>query len=97
MLAQMLQHIEPQKNIEQLKIRLRAELDECTEANSTGRNHLMNFMVGEGIWHISELDYPIRERFKGSNDIWPEHIKMRQSEFISEHMTASYNMRSERM
>lgn len=64
MLAQMLKRIEPQENIEQLKAQLRAELDECTEANSTGRNHLLEFMADEGIWHISELDYPMRERFE---------------------------------
>lgn len=64
MLAQMLKRIEPQENIEQLKAQLRAELDECTEANSTGRNHLLEFMADEGIWHISELDYPTRERFE---------------------------------
>lgn len=64
MLAQMLKRIEPQENIEQLKAQLRAELDECTEANSTGRNHLLEFMADEGIWHINELDYPTRERFE---------------------------------
>lgn len=62
--AQALRLIEPQENIEQLKAQLKAELDECTNADSTGRNHLIEFMAAEGIWHISELDYPTRERFE---------------------------------
>ena len=45
MLAQMLRIIEPQENIEQLNAQLRAELDECTEARSSGRNHLMRFLL----------------------------------------------------
>lgn len=78
MLAQMLRIIEPQENIEQLKAQLRAELDECTEAKSTGRNHLMEFMVKQGIWHIAELDYHVRERFEQHLSRRFQHSAMRQ-------------------
>lgn len=62
--AQVLRLIEPQENIEQLKAQLRAELDECTEVNSTHRNNIFSFMVDNNIWHIEELDYFTRQKYE---------------------------------
>lgn len=62
--AQILSQPQSQENIEQLKAQLKAELDECVRANSTGRNHVMDFMLRNGIWHISNLDYPLRVQFQ---------------------------------
>lgn len=62
--AQILSQPQPQENIEQLKAQLKAELDKCVRANSTGRNHVMDFMLQNGIWHISNLDYPLRVQFQ---------------------------------
>lgn len=64
MTALKLQLIEPQQNTETLREQLEAELNECTEANATGKNHVRNFMVANGIWHISELNYPLRKQFE---------------------------------
>lgn len=64
MTALKLQLIEPQQNTEALREQLEAELNECTEADSTGKNHVRNFMVANGIWHISELNYPLRKQFE---------------------------------
>lgn len=62
--AQMLQLLEPQQNIEALREQLEAELKECTEALPTGKNHVREFMIANGIWHIKELDYSLRKRFE---------------------------------
>lgn len=64
MSAQILKAIELQENTEQLKAQLRAELAECVKANATGKNHVLEFMLRHEIWHIAELDYPLREQFK---------------------------------
>ena len=64
MTALKLQLIEPQQNTETLREQLEAELNECTEANATGKNHVRNFMVANGIWHISELNYLLRKQFE---------------------------------
>ena len=64
MTALKLQLIEPQQNTEALRVQLEAELNECTEADSTGKNHVRNFMVANGIWHISELNYQLRKQFE---------------------------------
>lgn len=64
MTALKLQLIEPQQNTEVLREQLEAELNECTEADATGKNHVRNFMVANGIWHISELNYPLRKELE---------------------------------
>lgn len=56
---------EEQEDEIQLKAQLEAELAECTEAKQTYRNKVKAFMEAQGIWHISELDYPLREAFHG--------------------------------
>ena len=62
--AVQLHRAEPQENTDALRAQLEAELDACSEADSTGRNHVRDFMIDNGIWHIVELDYTLRERFK---------------------------------
>lgn len=54
----------PQEDTTQLQEQLERELAECTEVKPTYRNKLMAFMMEQGIWHISELDYPARESFE---------------------------------
>ena len=49
MTALKLQLIEPQQNTETLREQRGAELNACTEANATGKNHVRNFMVANGI------------------------------------------------
>ena len=66
MTAQMLQFLEPQQNIEALREQLEAELKECTEALPTGKNHVREFMLANGIWHIAELNYPLRKQFEAN-------------------------------
>ena len=53
-----------QQNIEMIKHQLELELAECTEAESTGRNRVREFMMENGIWHISELDYLTRTHYE---------------------------------
>lgn len=55
---------EEQENQSQLKAQLDRELAECTEVKSVYRNKVKAFMVEQGIWHISELDYPLRETYQ---------------------------------
>ena len=62
--AVQLHRAEPQENTDALRAQLEAELDACSEADSTGRNHVRDFMIDNGIWHIAELDYSLRERFE---------------------------------
>lgn len=59
-----LQLLELQQNTEALQEQLDAELNECAEADATGKNHVRNFMVANGIWHISDLNYPLRKQFE---------------------------------
>lgn len=47
----------------QLMEQLEEELSECTEVIGTRRNKVKAFMAEHGIWHISELDYSLREAF----------------------------------
>lgn len=54
----------PQEDTGQLQEQLGRELAECTEVKPTYRNKLMAFMMEQGIWHISELDYPAREMYE---------------------------------
>lgn len=61
---QVLQKNEPQLNIEILRTQLKAELDECTKAMPTGRNHVQAFMESHGVWHIAELNYALRKQFE---------------------------------
>lgn len=49
----------------QLMEQLEEELSECTEVIGTRRNKVKAFMAEHGIWHISELDYSLREAFHG--------------------------------
>ena len=53
-----------QESTEQLLAQLESELAECGHVNPTGLNHLKAFMVECGIWHISELDYTLREEYE---------------------------------
>lgn len=54
---------EKQENELQLMEQLEEELSECTEVNQTYRNKVRTFMAERRIWHISELDYSLREEF----------------------------------
>ena len=58
-----LQQIELQPNTNELRAQLRAELDECTDVQACYRNKIEKFMAVEGLWHIKDLDYPIRKRY----------------------------------
>lgn len=61
--AYQLQLQEERENELQLMEQLEEELSECIEVNKTYRNKVKNFMVEHEIWHISELDYSLREVF----------------------------------
>lgn len=54
---------EIQEDISKLELELEKELAECTEVRQTCRNKVKAFMIEQKIWHISELDYPLREAF----------------------------------
>lgn len=56
---------EEQEDETQLEIQLEKELSECVEVAQTYRNKVKVFMEEQGIWHICELDYPLREVFHG--------------------------------
>ena len=58
-----LQRIELQQNTDELRAQLRTELDECTDVQACYRNKIEKFMAAEGLWHIKDLDYPIRKRY----------------------------------
>lgn len=52
-----------QEDISKLELELEKELAECTEVRQTCRNKVKAFMIEQKIWHISELDYPLRKAF----------------------------------
>ncbi len=54
---------EEQEDETQLEIQLEKELSECVEVAQTYRNKVKAFMEEQGIWHICELDYSLREVF----------------------------------
>lgn len=54
---------EKQENELQLMEELEEELSECIEIKQTYRNKVRTFMAERRIWHISELDYSLREEF----------------------------------
>ncbi|WP_455437591.1 tyrosine-type recombinase/integrase [Hungatella hathewayi] len=62
-LSQLLQ-LEFQEDTKQLRKQLEEELAECSEVGSTYRNKVEIFMIECGIWHISELNYPLRQEFQ---------------------------------
>ena len=47
-----------------LQKQLEVELAECSEVEATYRNKVKRFMMENGIWHISELDYSWRQKFR---------------------------------
>lgn len=53
-----------QEDLLQLKTRLKEELAECTEVRATYRNKVAAFMEQRKIWHIAELDYPLRVAYQ---------------------------------
>ena len=55
---------EEQEDQYQLKAQLEIEIAGCMEARTTYKNKVRDFMVKKGVWHISELDYPLREEFQ---------------------------------
>lgn len=61
--AYQLQLQEERENELQLREQLEEELSECIEVNKTYRNKVKKFMAEHDIWHISELDYSLREAF----------------------------------
>lgn len=61
--AYQLQLQEERENELQLMEQLEEELSECIEVNKTYRNKVKKFMAEHDIWHISELDYSLREAF----------------------------------
>lgn len=62
--AYQLLRFKPQEDTEQLFAQLEAELAACSEVDACYRNKVKAFMVENGIWHISELDYPWRQEFR---------------------------------
>lgn len=42
------------------------ELDECTEVGTTTRNRLKIFLPERKIWHISDIDYAVRQEYEKS-------------------------------
>ena len=62
--ASQLLRLELKEDTKQLREQLEAELAECSEVESTYRNKVEIFMMEYGIWHISELDYPLRREFR---------------------------------
>lgn len=64
MTALKMQVAESQNNLEKLKQQLEQEVGECTEAKATGRNRAKEFMIANGIWHISDLDYIARTHYE---------------------------------
>lgn len=53
-------HDEIRKKREQLA----AEVDACCEVEGPYRNKVKKFLEMQEIWHISEIDYPVRVRYK---------------------------------
>lgn len=62
--ASQLLQMELQADTKLLQKHLEVELAECSEVESTYRNKVEKFMIECGIWHISELDYPLRQEFQ---------------------------------
>lgn len=57
---------EPQeiRQEEQRRKQLKEELEKCTRVKGTFRNKIYPFLVNSGICHLTEIDYPLRSRFK---------------------------------
>ena len=51
---------EQQDDREGLKRQLDQEVQECTEVRIEERNHVKKFLMEYGVWHLSEIDYPLR-------------------------------------
>ena len=62
--ASQLLRLELKEDTKQLREQLEAELAECSEVESTYRNKVEIFIMEYGIWHISELNYPLRREFR---------------------------------
>lgn len=58
--AYKLQTAEQQENQEELKRQLDQEVQECTEVRSEFRNYVKRFLMEYDVWHLSEIDYPLR-------------------------------------
>lgn len=56
--------IAQEDRIREFPARLCEELDACTEVRSVERNKLRTFLLKEGILSITEMDYPLRQRFR---------------------------------
>lgn len=74
---------EEQENELQLMDQLEEEISECTEVNKTCRNKVRTFMAERRIWHISELDYSLREAFHDflTEQISPVSFKLYEKAF----------------
>ena len=55
---------EQQKKREELERELDREVQACTEVRSTVRNYVKRFLMEYDIWHLSEIDYPLRLAFE---------------------------------
>lgn len=56
--------LEPIEHDEELYRELEEEIDGCTELNPTRRNRVKKFLKEYGVYHIAEMDYPLREEYK---------------------------------
>lgn len=56
--------IAQEDRIREFPARLCEELDACTEVGSVERNKLRTFLLKEDILSITEMDYPLRQRFR---------------------------------
>lgn len=55
---------EPQREREELERGLDREVRECTEVTITVRNYVKRFLMEYDVWHLSEIDYPLRLAFE---------------------------------
>ena len=58
--AYKLQLAEQQEDREELKRQLDQEVQGCTEVRIVERNHVKKFLMEYDVWHLSEIDYPLR-------------------------------------
>lgn len=66
--ALILERVYPQgenkTNEEQLYQQLTTEIESCLGLNKVKRNRVKTFLAENQIWHISEMDYPLRKSFE---------------------------------
>lgn len=60
----LVQRIERAEELRPLSMQLCRELDAVTEIDSVCRNRLKEFLIQTDIQHITELDYPLRQKYE---------------------------------